>query len=95
MEMDDYAAFGAALREYLAESAGLGMNVRGGSHASFLRNLENRLPAAVLSQAETVLREIDHLLAGEGTAAESGHLLLDRAEKLLNSLESVFVEQGG
>ncbi len=95
MERDDFAAFGAALREYLAESAGLGMNVRGGSHASFLRNLQNRLPAAALSQAETVLREIDHLLAAEGTAAESGRRLLDRAGELLTSLESTFADQGG
>lgn len=95
MEMDDYAALGAALRECLAEFAGLGMNVRGGSHASFLRSLENRLPSAVLSQAETVLREIDHLLAGEGTAAESGRLLLDRAGELLISLESAVSDQGG
>ncbi len=95
MEMDDYAAFGEALRDYLAESAGLGMNIRGGSHASFLRNLESRLPTAALSQAETVLREIDHLLAGEGTAAESGHRLHDRTEELLNSLESAFADQEG
>jgi hypothetical protein len=95
MEMDDYAAFGAALRDYLAESAGLGMNVRGGSHASFLHNLESRLPGAALSQAETVLREIDHLLAGERTAAESGRRLLNRTGELLNSLESAFADQGG
>jgi hypothetical protein len=95
MEMDDYAAFGAALRDYLAESAGLGMNVRGGSHASFLHNLESRLPGAALSQAETVLREIDHLLAGEGKTAESGRRLLDRTGELINSLESAFADQGG
>jgi hypothetical protein len=95
MKMDDYAAFGAALRDYLAESAGLGVNARGGSHASFVHNLESRLPKAALSQAEKVLREIDHLLAGEGTSAESGRRLLDRTGELLNSLESASADQGG
>jgi hypothetical protein len=95
MALADYAAFGAALREYLAEAAGLGRHVRGGSHVSFLRNLENRLPAAALLQALTVLREIDHLLAGKEVAVESGRLLLDRTGELLNTLESGPADQGG
>jgi hypothetical protein len=94
MGMAECAAFGAALKEYLGEAAGLPPETRGGGHAFFLQKLENRVPEADLAQAAILLREIDHLLTGGVIVAERVRPLLDQAQELLDSLETCRAEGG-
>jgi hypothetical protein len=88
MGMAECAAFGAALKEYLGETAGLPPETRGGGHAFFLQKLENRLAGADLARAAILLREIDHLLTGGVIVAEGVRPLLAQAQELLDSLET-------
>lgn len=88
MELADWADLGSTLTDFLAEFAGLPADARGGSHTSFLRQLEKRLSATERQQAEAVLQGIDHLLAGGRLVPERLQALLDQTKALLASLES-------
>jgi hypothetical protein len=94
MGMEECAAFGAALKEYLGEAAGLPPETRGGGHAFFLQKLENRLPEADLARAAILLREIDHLLTDGSIVPERVRPLLAQAQELLDSLETCRAEGG-
>lgn len=80
------AALGAALRDYLAELAGLPENRRGGSHSAFFRHIETALPEDCRRGAAELLALIDHLLARETAEAVPADLP-GLAARLLEQLQ--------
>ena len=85
--LPEIAALGMALKNYLAEFAGLDENDRGGSHTAFFSRIEDALPSASRSSAAEVLSIIDHVLArGDQTAIPA--TLTEQSLRLLKELRA-------
>jgi hypothetical protein len=86
-DLAEVTALGIALKNYLAELAGLDANHHGGSHAAFFHRIEDALPSASRSSAAEVLSIIDHVLArGDKTAVPAG--LTVQAAQLIEELRT-------
>jgi hypothetical protein len=80
--LKELAVLGVALKNYLAEFAGLDEDMRGGSHTAFFQRIEDALPRACRPSAADVLSIIDHALA-RGDQAVIPADLPEKAGKLI------------
>ncbi|MGE4543119.1 MAG: hypothetical protein AB7D06_03315 [Pedobacter sp.] len=80
--LKELAVLGVALKNYLAEFAGLDEDMRGGSHTAFFHRIEDALPRACRPSAADVLSIIDHALA-RGDQAVIPADLPEKAGKLI------------
>lgn len=88
MTLANCAELGTELKKYLAAATGLPAENIGGSHAFFMRKIENRLTETERKGAGKLLREIDHLLASDNLIEEQVAQLFQQLRILLSQMES-------
>ncbi len=85
--LSELAALGVALKNYLAEFAGLDADNRGGSHTAFFQRIEAALPTASRTSTAEVLSVIDHALA-RGDQAAIATDLPEKTKRLMDQLRA-------
>ncbi len=93
MQPDDWAQLGRELQTVLGEYAGLPAATRGSSHSTFLPRIRNYLTADEMRQAQTVLKDIEYLLAADRLDLEARRAVLTQAGLLLASLATRTADQ--
>jgi len=85
--LKEVAGLGFALKNYLAEFAGLDENHRGGAHTAFFHRIDAALPDACRTSTAELLSIIDEILArGDQTAIPAS--LTEQATRLIEELRT-------